>query len=359
MARTPEEVQAVRNELVNATLLVAAVIAVPALYFSLSRAAELGWRPTFNAQIVAAIVLWSTALLRNRLSLKTRSLVLLVVFFQLGCLGLWQFGLIGMGLYFFFVFIFMCALFVGRRAGFVGVGISLLAISLAMIGVVGGWISHDFDFNLYGKASSSWLTAIFATLFFAGFSVACLSRFMSVLSSSLVQERERTAELQQTQQELEQHKVQLEAVVEERTAELREANADLKAFSRSVTHDLRGHLRRLRGFSGMLTRSSEEGEDDKQQELVQLIADEAEQMDAMMKDLLKLARISRQEMSMKPVSLDHLAEGIFARLREDEPERQVEVTVEPDLDVTGDRGLLKVVLACGSSACGTTAPAST
>ena len=334
MARTPEEVQAVRNELVNATLLVAAVIAVPALYFSLSRAAELGWRPTFNAQIVAAIVLWSTALLRNRLSLKTRSLVLLVVFFQLGCLGLWQFGLIGMGLYFFFVFIFMCALFVGRRAGFVGVGISLLAISLAMIGVVGGWISHDFDFNLYGKASSSWLTAIFATLFFAGFSVACLSRFMSVLSSSLVQERERTAEL-------------------------REANADLKAFSRSVTHDLRGHLRRLRGFSGMLTRSSEEGEDDKQQELVQLIADEAEQMDAMMKDLLKLARISRQEMSMKPVSLDHLAEGIFARLREDEPERQVEVTVEPDLDVTGDRGLLKVVLACGSSACGTTAPAST
>ena len=49
-------------------------------------------------------------------------------------------------------------------------------------------------------------------------------------------------------------------------------------------------------------------------------------------------------MRREPVNLSELATTVLDELQQRDPERQVEVTIAPDLPVTGDRGLLRILL---------------
>ena len=61
-------------------------------------------------------------------------------------------------------------------------------------------------------------------------------------------------------------------------------------------------------------------------------------------DLLKLARITRAEMSRQDVDLSELVREIVADLRQHAPERQVEVRIDEGLVSHGDRDLLRLAL---------------
>jgi len=137
---------------------------------------------------------------------------------------------------------------------------------------------------------------------------------------------------------------QLEERVRRRTAELLTANKELEAFSYSVSHDLRGPLRTMDGFSQALLEDHSDGLDEKGRHYVNRIRTAAQRMGQLIDDLLQLSRLSRSEMQMKTVDLSELAAAVIEDLRSREAGRNVEVHISPKLEVRGDPGLLQVAL---------------
>ena len=61
-------------------------------------------------------------------------------------------------------------------------------------------------------------------------------------------------------------------------------------------------------------------------------------------DLIDLARLTRQSMRRETVNLSQLVEQILGELHQEEPDRQVETSVEPGLTAAADRALIRVAL---------------
>jgi len=70
----------------------------------------------------------------------------------------------------------------------------------------------------------------------------------------------------------------------------------------------------------------------------------AQRMGVLIDDLLDLSRVTRQELHVEQAALSEMAAEIVERLRAMEPERQVEVRLQPGLTARGDPRLLRLAL---------------
>ncbi len=137
---------------------------------------------------------------------------------------------------------------------------------------------------------------------------------------------------------------ELEHRVQERTHELRAANAELEAFSYSVSHDLRAPLRAIDGFSQVvLSRYADRLDADGRHALERVRAG-SERMGVLIDTMLELSRLGRRPLELGDVDLSALAAEVVEELRAGEPERDVEVLIEPNVSAVGDKELLRVAL---------------
>ena len=67
-------------------------------------------------------------------------------------------------------------------------------------------------------------------------------------------------------------------------------------------------------------------------------------MGRLIDDLLALSRVTRSEMRRETVNLSALAESVMDELQRAEPQRLVEVAIQPGLQALGDPQLLRIVL---------------
>jgi signal transduction histidine kinase len=135
----------------------------------------------------------------------------------------------------------------------------------------------------------------------------------------------------------------LERRVEARTRELSQINAELEAFSYSVSHDLRGPLRGIDGFSQALVEDYGDQLDPTAHGYLERVRAATRRMGELIDALLELARLARVPLRRQRVDLSALANAALAELREGS-DRQVELQIEPGLVVDGDPRLLRVVL---------------
>lgn len=136
----------------------------------------------------------------------------------------------------------------------------------------------------------------------------------------------------------------LEQRVAERTAQLKAINQELEAFAYSVSHDLRAPLRAIDGFSQALLEDYETRLDAEGRDFLLRVRAASQRMAQLIDDLLKLSRLSRGELHCERVDLSDLAREIVVNLRQQQPERQVDVTIAPQLIVYGDARLLRIAL---------------
>lgn len=136
----------------------------------------------------------------------------------------------------------------------------------------------------------------------------------------------------------------LEQRVKDRTAQLEAANRELEAFSYSVSHDLRGPLRGIDGFSRALAEDYGSRLDEDGLHYISRIRAGAQRMGQLIDDLLRLSRISRS--SLMPVELDlaELASEILAGLTRAAPGRPFAFSIQPELIVQADRRLMLLAL---------------
>ncbi len=136
---------------------------------------------------------------------------------------------------------------------------------------------------------------------------------------------------------------ELEDRVRQRTAQLELSNRELEAFSYSVSHDLRGPLNTIDGFSKLLGDRIGSAEE-RPLHYVQRIRAAVRHMGELIEALLALAQVSRVPLSMQAIDLSDLAQGAVQACRELEPNRHVSVQISEGMKTYGDTKLLKVVM---------------
>ena len=130
----------------------------------------------------------------------------------------------------------------------------------------------------------------------------------------------------------------------QRTLQLEAANRELESFSYSVSHDLQAPLRVINGFSQVLWENYQPNLDDRGKHYLQRIQANSKRMSDLIDALLQLSRVTRSQMKLVNVNLSAIALEIMEELRAENPARQVELSIAPDLEVKGDPQLLRIVL---------------
>jgi PAS domain S-box-containing protein len=170
------------------------------------------------------------------------------------------------------------------------------------------------------------------------------SRFWAdVVITALYDEKKRLRGFAKVTRDMTERR-QAEEEIKYRNAQLQNANDELKAFSYSVSHDLRAPLRAIDGFSQALFEDYNDELDLQGRSYIQRIRAGVGKMGQLIDGMLDLARISRAEMIQDTVDLSSLAREIAADLTASHPERRVSFTIPAALPVKGDRLLLRVVL---------------
>ena len=132
--------------------------------------------------------------------------------------------------------------------------------------------------------------------------------------------------------------------LERQISELAEVNRELEAFSFTASHDLRGPLSRIAGFSKALLEFHAGQLDETGHRYLSRIDHSAARMCELVEDLLKFSRITRVEMSEGKVDLTEMVRGLAAELAAQDGGRDVEFVVADGVEGWGDAALLRTAL---------------
>lgn len=136
----------------------------------------------------------------------------------------------------------------------------------------------------------------------------------------------------------------LEARVAARTVELERSNRELEAFSYSVSHDLRGPLRTIVGFTGLLTAEHAAQLSEPGREYLQRIGAATDRMAGLIDALLELGKVRSAPLLRVSVDLSALAAQCAAQVAEQYPDRHVQIEIAPGLTAAADPRLMEIVL---------------
>ena len=127
-------------------------------------------------------------------------------------------------------------------------------------------------------------------------------------------------------------------------AELRLTNKELEAFSYAVAHDLRAPLRAIDGFCQALVEDHGETLDESARGYLDRVRRNVQWMADMIDGLLRLSRLTRSSLDLTDVDLSALAEETAATLQAAEPDRRIELVIEPGISARADAKLLRVLV---------------
>ena len=143
------------------------------------------------------------------------------------------------------------------------------------------------------------------------------------------------------QDEVVQLNASLEERVRERTAQLQKANQELEEFSYTISHDLRAPLRSMVGFSGILLEDLAEKLNPDSRDLLGRIAASGNKMSRLIDGVLEYSRLAKSDVVRRQVDLDALVEGLVGEMREAYP--RAEFVVHPLGRVQADPVMMRKI----------------
>lgn len=141
-------------------------------------------------------------------------------------------------------------------------------------------------------------------------------------------------------------RIQTEVALQQSIRQLANANQELEAFSYSVSHDLRAPLRTISGFSDILREDYYEQLNEDGRELIFHIMQGAEQMNALIDDMLRLYKVTRKEIEFEMVDLSELARSIIEEFNVNEAhkDRDVLFCIQDNMLARCDYRLIRIAL---------------
>jgi two-component system, sensor histidine kinase and response regulator len=125
---------------------------------------------------------------------------------------------------------------------------------------------------------------------------------------------------------------------------LQAANKDLESFSYTVSHDLRSPLRQIEGYSALLQESLGAALDPEAERFLNVIRNAARNMARLVEDLLNMARLGRERMSLRMTDLNAVLESVLRELQAETGARNIEWRIGKLPAVDCDPGLMRPVL---------------
>jgi PAS domain S-box-containing protein len=122
-------------------------------------------------------------------------------------------------------------------------------------------------------------------------------------------------------------RAELERLVRERTAALQETTDQLNAFMYTLAHDLRAPLRAQVGFAGLLVEEFGEALGEKGRDFARRIEESADRQGRLLSDLLKHVSLSRADLPMEAVDLEHVVKQAQAELNAEVERKQANVAL--------------------------------
>jgi signal transduction histidine kinase len=134
------------------------------------------------------------------------------------------------------------------------------------------------------------------------------------------------------------------ARIEHSNLELAALNKEIEAFSYSVSHDLRGPLRSMDGFSLALLEDYGDLLDAQGQDFLQRIRAASQRMARLIDELLGLSRVTRAELVVRAVNLSEIARGIADTLEQQGSGRAVSWVIDEGMTVQADKALMQIAM---------------
>ena len=136
----------------------------------------------------------------------------------------------------------------------------------------------------------------------------------------------------------------LEQRVAQRTFQLQTANEELRAFSHSVSHDLRAPVRHVLAFAEILTLEAGPTLSPENLQHLSTITRAARRMGNLIDDLLAFSRIGQADMQMSDLDLDELVHDSVTDSNVEQTGREIHWNIQPLPTVRANRALLRMVL---------------
>ncbi len=159
-----------------------------------------------------------------------------------------------------------------------------------------------------------------------------LTEMVLVELRDITREKETEQRIQELNDVLQQHGVNLERI-----------NMELEAFTHSVSHDLRTPLRLTNKIAHLLLEEHGAQLPAGAIEKTHMILNSTREMGKLIEDLLTFSRINREPMRKRHVDLQRLAREVFNELQDERQDREVEVAIDGLPPCRADRALLKQV----------------
>ena len=131
--------------------------------------------------------------------------------------------------------------------------------------------------------------------------------------------------------------------LEQRVIEVSAVNKELKAFSYSVSHDLRAPLRAIDGFSRALLEDYYDRLDEEGKRFLNTIRDNTQKMGQLIDDLLAFLRVGNQEIVLSEIDMEQLARAVFDELRATASGRILRFNLKELPPARGDQAMIHQV----------------
>jgi signal transduction histidine kinase len=162
-------------------------------------------------------------------------------------------------------------------------------------------------------------------------SLTVLLACLWLLTREIVTRRRTETQVQQLNQQL-----------ATRNAELEASNRELEGFSYSISHDLRGPLRAIDGFSQLLQTRYAGSLDPEATRLLDVVRENGQRMGALIEDLLAFSRMGRRPINTTLLDMPALVGECIAEVLRSSPQRPT-LVVGPLPHCRGDQTLIRQV----------------
>jgi PAS domain S-box-containing protein len=136
----------------------------------------------------------------------------------------------------------------------------------------------------------------------------------------------------------------LEQKVAERTKELFHINRELESFSYSVSHDLRGPLRAINGFTQILFEECPSEMNEECRDAMDEIISNTKRMGKLIDDLLEFSRLGKKQLQVTKLDMNELVHSVIRDMCKTKSELTVSFDVKQLQKAPGDNDMIKQVI---------------